>query len=187
MIFWQADTLPAAPYQYRGVCTAETVLLHHGPQVIRTGGVPADDQEILVPDEIPAGEDAARRPRRLRLRAVFDADTQVASVAEVVPDDLGQIVESHAQLRKTAAFQQQDDMLQQRAVKQPDHGLGLVCAEGPEARTFAAGENDRFHGFVPLPDTPHRASGFKLPGFRREIRILKHRTEFCREISTGLL
>ena len=78
-------------------------------------------------------------------------------------------------------------MLQQRAVKQPDHGLWLVCAERPEARTFAAGENDRFHVIVPFPGTLCRVSGNNLTRFRREIRVLRPYAEFCREISTGLL
>ena len=119
-------------------------------QIEVAGRVPADDQHVLLPDELPAAPHRPRGTPGAGLDLVAQRDTEAPTVPEVVDDILRAVAQGGADLREAAAPQVQQRVFHQRPAEQGDHGFWRVAGHSLEPGAVAAGQKNRFHFYTPL-------------------------------------
>ena len=124
---------------------AALVLGDDGGEVEVGQRVAGDDDEALA-EQLFGVLDAAGGAQRHLLDGVVDVHAQLAAVAEVVADGLGQEREGDDDVVDAVPLEQLDDVLHARLVGDRHHRLGLVAGERPQARPLSPGHHDGAHG-----------------------------------------
>ena len=107
--------------------------------------VAGDDEERLV-EQVAGVADAAGRAERHRLVGVGHRDAELAAVAEVGLDVVGQERDRDDDLVEPVLLQQADDVLHHRPVGERQHRLRRVRGERAQPGALAAGHDDGLHG-----------------------------------------
>ncbi len=95
--------------------------------------VPADDEQGFVVAEAVGGvSDAARRAEGRLFDDIFDVHSEVVAVPVIVLDLGGQVLDGHDHVGDIVLFEQVQDVPQDRAVDDGEHGLGPHQCEGTE-------------------------------------------------------
>ena len=72
------------------------------------------------------------------------------AIAEVILDDIGKVLDGDDDLGDAVDLQQLDDVRHHLAVDDRNHWFGTVNRQRAQARAFASGHHDSFHGVDPL-------------------------------------
>ncbi|MPM67453.1 hypothetical protein SDC9_114375 [bioreactor metagenome] len=130
---------------------AGAVEAHERRKVQVAHGVSAEHQKILPTQVRHAGLHAARRAERLLLHKIGQADAPPASVPKVIHHQLRHVLQGNADIGYAVVFQQAEDVLHHRPIKQGGHGLGAAQRQGPQAGALSAGHNYSFHEDTSFP------------------------------------
>src|SRR5215212_7882204 len=71
-------------------------------------------------------------------------------IAEMILDDIGEVLDGDDDLGDAVDLQQLDDVRHHLAVDDRHHWFGTVYCQRAQARAFASGHHDSFHGVDPL-------------------------------------
>jgi hypothetical protein len=105
----------------------------------------ADDQKRVVAQEVLRLLDTAGGAERGVLHRVFEVNTELAAVTEVLLDLLGHVVERHDDIADSVARQQLQNMLHHGLVHDGDERFRPVKRQGSQAAALTACHDDCFH------------------------------------------
>ena len=107
--------------------------------------IPAEDQKAVVVQEVLGFLHTAGRPQRRVLDCVTEVHAELAAVAKILLDIVGQIVQRDDDLADPVAQEQFEDVLHHGFVHDRDERLGAVKRQGAEAAALASRHDDCFH------------------------------------------
>ena len=127
---------------------ARDVRIEQPPEVRRRDQV-AVEQEDRIGRRFAQQAQRAGRPERLLLAQVVDGRAEPAAVAEVILDEVAQVVHRHRDPLDPEADAVQDESLDDRASGDREHRLGQVLGQRSQPHAAAAGHD---HGPVRARD-----------------------------------
>src|SRR5262249_54695661 len=113
---------------------------------------------------------AAGGAQRLILKAILDMHAMRRTIAKVILDDIGKVLDSDDDLGDAMNLEQLDDMPHHLAIDDRHHWFGTVNRQGTQARAFASGHHNSFHGGAPLVHGWRLALGRVTSSIARRMR-----------------